>query len=426
MKRSQLLLRTRIRKSTHVSSDDADVDGPQSKRRRIIANISNYPFEARAQIEVLIGKTCITEDDATNATAFVERVQNVVHFLLCVQGLDSQRHTVAQVESMIREFPNVLLTTVSSQSSRKKYYPVALQLCNHDNDNDNGQYLYPYRAIFLPLLVRLTIEFFGSSFTITKGNVEIAEIERGGLLLNDSITRAKEPRAVLQTLIRQNSMTEYDAVDEKFRDAMVQLHKDGNLHKHDVDDYDLFYLLLRENNGIKKRLNFLAQLSPRSLAFPRDANRRFLPLHYAANKSKEPNGIMIFGHVFNLGMTYLPFDLGINLLFYQDHQNETPYQDACKAYSIKVTNNIIGEILGDQATTATTNPGDNCNSNNSRNNNNKTVVDALVLAASNNTYHLDGVYFLLRRTPSILWKAQSAAGNNTMVRENANTLMHLD
>ena len=207
---------------------------------------------------------------------------------------------------------------------------------------------------------------------------------------------------------------------------MVQLHKDGNLHKHDVDDHNLFNLLLRENNGIKKRLNFLAQLSPRSLAFPRDANRRFLPLHYAANKSKEPNGIMIFGHVFNLGMTYLPFDLGINLLFYQDHQNETPYQDACKAYSIKATNNILGEILGDQATTATTNPGDNCNSNNSRNNNNKTVVDALVLAASNNTYHLDGVYFLLRRTPSILWKAQSAAGNNTMVRENANTLMHLD
>ena len=117
------------------------------------------------------------------------------------------------------------------------------------------------RRVFLPLLIRLAIEF-----GIFKKQL------RGGLLINDT-----SGNTVLQSLAMSsnsndekfNTINHFTIVDDSFLDALVKLKEMGCIKKEDICDHDLLINICGSRNGnffSFKRFQFLVECNPYALA----------------------------------------------------------------------------------------------------------------------------------------------------------------
>ena len=111
-----------------------------------------------------------------------------------------------------------------------------------------------------------------------------------------------------------------------------------------------------------------------------------LPIHHAANWGKD---ISVFRTVFEAGMQHFPTKIGF--LFHKDEHGRTSYQIACKKYGNEQVEKILDGVALNTTTTATTTKEQH-----------DIVVKSLMFAATEEIVHLDGLYILLRREPSVL------------------------
>merc|ERR1712007_246664 len=107
----------------------------------------------------------------------------------------------------------------------------------------------------------------------------------------------------------------------------------------------------------------------------------YFPLHYASSNSSFQG----FRSVFDFGIRYFPSKRGISLLFQKDDYGATPFQVACNKFK---QNEVKEAVEGTLARYSTTAPINNAH--------------VLMLAATNERIHLDGVYVVLRRQPDVL------------------------
>ena len=115
-----------------------------------------------------------------------------------------------------------------------------------------------------------------------------------------------------------------------------------------------------------------------------------LPIHHAANWGKD---ISVFRTVFEAGMQHFPTKIGF--LFHKDEHGRTSYQVACKKYGNEQVDKILdGVALNTTAAAAATATAIR--------EQHDIVVKTLVFAATEERVHLDGVYMMLRRDPSVL------------------------
>jgi len=115
-----------------------------------------------------------------------------------------------------------------------------------------------------------------------------------------------------------------------------------------------------------------------------------LPIHHAANWGKD---ISVFRTVFEAGMQHFPTKIGF--LFHKDEHGRTSYQIACKKYGNEQVEKILDGVALNTTTTNTTTTA-------TTKERHDTVLKTLVFAATEERVHLDGVYILLRREPSVL------------------------
>jgi len=159
------------------------------------------------------------------------------------------------------------------------------------------------------------------------------------------------------------------------------------LKKDDIQDYKLVRELFWQSYFAENRFRFLVEWDPKSLLQTTGifGSYGYLPLHYAANAYG--SSFQGFRSVFNFGIRYFPSKKGIILLFQKNDNGDTPFQLACRRFK----RNEITEAVED--TLARYSPNTPINN-----------VHAMMLAATDERIHLDGVYFVLRRQPDVLMR----------------------
>jgi hypothetical protein len=102
-----------------------------------------------------------------------------------------------------------------------------------------------------------------------------------------------------------------------------------------------------------------------------------------------------FKSVFETGIRYYSIKKGINILFKKDNNGDTPCQYACKRFEYEQVMNVIEDALVHSSSSSSSSDNITPSIN---------IVEALVMAAIDESIHLDCVYFLLRRQPDLLVK----------------------
>ncbi|OEU11129.1 hypothetical protein FRACYDRAFT_246241 [Fragilariopsis cylindrus CCMP1102] len=153
---------TKSNKRNYEEYYNVDKEDPQRKKQKILKDKHKFPLLIRRKIDKLIVATFVTEDDFFNATAFIQGVCNAIHILLCHVGLNINRESMNEVEFAIRLFPRVLSMKWQqdddyNNNSSAGYYPISLQTTQ--NGYRNCRECLPHGGVFLPLLIRLAIEF---------------------------------------------------------------------------------------------------------------------------------------------------------------------------------------------------------------------------------------------------------------------------
>ena len=284
------------------------------------------------------------------------------------RGLNSDLDTEEEVETMIRFFPNVL----SEKDDEDEPYLIYWQLFKDENTFDLKA------ASFVPLLARLATEL-----------QLFDQADRGGLLTKSTGGRHN----ILQYIAAYTSATDHSVnekeynqmVDETCLTVLNRLREMNLLKKEDIQEYNLLGILCSNKNSFfpEKRFEFISDWDPMALMTPCHPNvNECLPIHYCAFDS---GGIRGFQVVFAAGMRYFPAKLGF--VFHNSKDNEgqiynTPYQSTCEDYgSEEVTNEVLNRILECCPSTVR--------------------VESLLLSlATNEAFHLDGLYLFLRKDPA--------------------------
>jgi hypothetical protein len=331
-------------------------------------------------------------------------------------GLDIDRDTPAEVETVIRLFPRVLSKVAGYGMRIRSGLPIHYLSYKIKNDCTSVFYVNLKAVPFIPLVARLAIEF---------GSFE--EYERGGLLIKDADLSRQGPRTVLNWLMLSdyNSVTLshedhviHAYVDNKYLQVLIQLRRMGLLKKEDIRNYNLVYSILY-NGGpgfAERRFRFLVEWDPTSLLQQQQQQQHtsdddddgeigdtscIIPLHHAAHNSY----IHIFQFVFEYGIRYFPKKKGINLLFKINEYNNTPFQLACGKFGYEEVMKVVEDTLTlcySSSTVDNSSPPPPLN-----------IVEALIMAAIDENIHLDCVYFLLRRQPDVLGSiTDTDTGNN--------------
>ena len=345
-----------------------------SKRLNVITILQQtqeFSFQYENRIDALV-------------ETFLENLKDDIHDMICefkhndnYRGLDSDRDTEAQVETILRLFPSFL--------TRRK------EIFIHEVDHEKRLVLYPIQllaimsqggrlwlcntkaALFIPLFAGLAIELG-----------LFKEEERGGLLCERHIDRN-----VLHDLMRNDTIIEtrnqehHKSIDTKYLRILIKLRKLGLLIKEDIQMYDLLMTLSCQyvySGG--KRSRFLVEWDPSALlqtSNAHDGRSGNSPIHYHSTRG--------FQSVFEYGIKYFPATKGINLLFRKNNIGETPFQLACGKYG----NEQVMKVVEDTLIRYTTNHAPPFN-----------IVKAFMMAASNESVHFDSVFFLLCRHPDVL------------------------
>jgi len=228
---------------------------------------------------------------------------------------------------------------------------------------------------------RLAIEF---------GSFE--DQERGGLIIEDS-----DGYSTFESLVTSSSRygeEHNQRVDNALLVKLIQLRHMDLLKKDDIQDYKLMHVLCWQSYFAENRFRFFVEWDPKSLL--QTAIHGIIPLCYAANRSFQG-----FRSVFDFGIRYFPSKRGISLLFQKYNDGDTPFRVACHRFK---RNEVKEAVEGTLARYSTTAPINNAH--------------VLMLAATNERIHLDGVYFVLRRQPDVLTRLirQRLTNNNNSYR----------
>jgi hypothetical protein len=233
---------------------------------------------------------------------------------------------------------------------------------------------------FIPIVARLAIEF------------ELFEEveERGGLLCQDDIN-GNNMFNVLQNLmlsdqIERDNREYHEPIDNKYFQVLIQLRQMDLLMKEEIQRYGLLQILCNRSYFADMRFRFLVEWDPNALI--QTDGFKGLPLHDAVRNASSIKGFQI---TFEAGIKYFPKKKGINILFHKNKGGHTPFQRACRKYGYNEVMKIVDDFLAVYSVDATIN-----------------ITEALVMAATDKNIHLDCVYFLLRREPSILQKLVSS------------------
>lgn len=298
-------------------------------------------------------------------------------------GLDDTRDTEDQVETAIRFHPEALVVSeraiFGDYSIPKLNVPAFVRTNIPDRENDADYAVCNVKAVtFVPLFVRLAIEL--NSF---------GEATRGGLL-----TKCYG-KNILQRLLYSsdanspyNTIQHHQTVDNVFLSVLERLRRSGYFQRDDIRKFHLVpELCSHKEYFAEKRFRFLVEWCPESLlSFHRD----HMPLHYAAKAA----GIRQFEVTFDALIRFFPRWKGLLALHRKYYFERTPYRELCYKFNatqkvngvMKVVENKVMNIIQDTL----------------RRYNITTPLDintALLLAATDETIHLDCVYFLTRNDP---------------------------
>jgi hypothetical protein len=173
--------------------------------------------------------------------------------------------------------------------------------------------------------------------------------------------------------------------------------RDHNLFfKEDIQREDLIYCLLKDEVGVynreesvfdEERFRYVANWDPMSLGRPSERSvTGILPLHCSVSAY---TNFLAFPTVFELGIHHFPTKFGF--LFHMDNRDRTPFGMACNKFGSDQATNAVENVLS------------------MNNYSSKTILEFLVSLAVDESVHLNGVYFLLRREPSLMARAFSGA-----------------
>ncbi|OEU08103.1 hypothetical protein FRACYDRAFT_250326 [Fragilariopsis cylindrus CCMP1102] len=329
---------------------------------------------------------------------FIENLEDDVHEMLCFnstdsdsdnyRGLDSDRDTDAEVEAIVRVFPEVLTRRKEDDEDEYGPYPIQLLAFPRYEDSDGKYQCNVKTVLFIPVVARIAIEL---------GLFE--EEERGGLLFDDDNGGNVLHQLMFtdQTIEGDNREQQHEAVDDKFLQVLIQLRKLGLLKKEDIERYSLLHYLCGEEYFAEKRFRFMVEWDPSALTQTNEYGQ--LPIRCAFSS------IQGFRSVFEAGIHYYPKKKGISLLFRKSNKYSIPFVKACMKYGKEQVMKTIKDTFVRCYSSSDDTPPLN-------------VVDALMTAAIDKDIHLDGVYFLLRRQPDILQKLLSSASINTAIDPN--------
>jgi len=282
------------------------------------------------------------------------------------RGLDSSRDTEEEVITAIRFFPETL-TNVGGHWG--KY--VCVQVLWKE-DGSARRYSNTKAVFFVHVLAKLAIEY--NSFE---------EDLRGGLL-DDDAGESCTSLAYLVYSQRGGDEDYHRNADNVFLEELIRLYQMDLFKKEDIQRFDLLRQTIRSSSKYfeERRFRFLVQLDPYSLLH--NTRDGYLPLYFAATNHYEP--MQRFRSVFDAVMRYFPYQNGIASLF-RKNCGETPFQNAC-GHRNKRRQEVMETVENIVSRYSKTTPVN--------------TEHALILAATDNTIHLDCVFFLLKRQPDVL------------------------
>ncbi|OEU14506.1 hypothetical protein FRACYDRAFT_241053 [Fragilariopsis cylindrus CCMP1102] len=343
-----------------------------------------YHKRTRKQIDVLVEEFLIDiKDDIFDMLC--DNNNNSENYY---GGLDSDRDTEEEVETTIMLFPEIL--SLKSTNENKNcygpgYYPIQ---CLTFRYMGLFQLECNLKAVsFIPLLARLATKFG-----------QFMDEQRSGLLSTDG--KINVLRDLVRTDTEHYNRDHHELVDTKYLIVMKKLRQMGYLKKEDIRRYDILDTLWDDHILAEKRLRFLVEWDPSSLLQSDKVDN--IPLHDAAlNLSIQP-----FQIVFKYGLLYFPKKKGICLLFQNNRNSTTPFQHACSIFGQDEVMTVVEDTLLDYQRSSSHDDSNNAEPYNG--------VDALIMAAIDESVHLDCVYFLLRRQPDVLVKllSQSSSSND--------------
>ena len=348
---------------------------------------------------------------------FHENINSDIHHMITNQrdantfpagtliGLDIGRDTHAEVETILRIFPDQI-----KQRKATKYindyddeteefvarrvevdyieegdYPI--QCLSVFRDEDRNAVSNTNAIPFIHVFAKLAIEF--NSFK---------KHERGGLLLRDVTTE----NDVFENLSHANFTATYDSEDCDFLDE-VRTTEFNRLRQMDLmvaDDTrirEYYYILVHlcEHDFFpKKSARFLIELCPECLVEPNFSIRAdgwYTPLHTIVVCR---GSLQSFRFIFEYLIRYYPYKKGISQLFqrrrrWPNHDGKTPLQVACgtrcNPLKRKKYMDVVEEVLSQYSGSTPIN-----------------TMDAIIAAAIDPSIHVEGVYFLMRRQPDAL------------------------
>ncbi|OEU10442.1 hypothetical protein FRACYDRAFT_247546 [Fragilariopsis cylindrus CCMP1102] len=308
-----------------------------------------------------------------------------------VRALDSDRDTEAQVEAIVRFFPEML----TSNDYKFGHHPIQLLACNV-----NAYEICTLKAAavsFIPLLARLAIELAVSFHKLWHDN------KRGGLLCEDINGDNVLQLLMLSDKIEVHNQEHHEYIDTQYLQVLIQLKKLDLLKKEDIQKYYLLHeLCYKHRIGYfpEKRFRFLVEWDPAAILCARRGcaiRKGRLPLRDVLSfHSSIHSTIRGFKHVFEAGIRYYPRKKGITLLFDTSRRvGKTPFQVACESFGHEKVMKVVKDTLA------------HCNTPPLN------IEEAVLSAATDENVHLDSVYFLIRREPDILQKLLSLSSSSS-------------
>ena len=385
----------------HDADDDAELDDATAIQTLLSILCEKEEFPAQQRNGTI----------ANLARTFIRNFKMDIHDMITdgdfgnYRGLDSTRDTEAEVEKVLRIFPDLLskrkttkLISADGDGDDHEWvetdeddgeYPI--QCLPHAFSIEDGKYICNEKAVpFIHLFAQLAIEF--NSFDDKHRGGILIEDDNGGNVL-EYLTKASTKLA---------SNHDRQRVDRIFLTQMIRLRQSDLLTKQDVQKYRLThnYEDCHYDYFPNARFQFLTEWDPMSL-IPTNS-LEIAPLFFAANDMRS------FRVVFEAGIRCFPKKNGIHLLFGSIHYTlyKSPFERICATFKQKDVMEVVEDVLSRYSTTALL-P--------------ENIMEPLLSACTDARIHLNCVYFLLRRVPTVLSGFQLPSSRRRLNIHNDNT-----
>lgn len=325
--------------------------------------------------------------------------------------LDSDRDSHDQVETAIRFFPQSLVkwpgcTLTFNRDNNYNTSTVGdglrTAVLEAAKDYDNSK-----SVSFVPLMAKLGLELKEDHLSDDRGGILSYDYDDGNTL------RYIAGLHIMSWTTGTTETADPVLIDETNRDVMKELRAQNLLFKEDIQREDLMDCCLLSFNpprvgggyynyffAAEQRFRFLADWDPLSLAreTKQKSNDGILPLHRSVlnfdnDKLQVLSATTAFRTVLELGIKHFPTKLGF--LFHMDVSDQTPFEMACVKYGSEQVTRVVRDVL------SSNNNGDGDGVYGDIDDR-MAELESLVTLSVDETVHLEGVYFVLRRNPSIM------------------------